>query len=142
MIDASLEMGRIKFGNFRSNCIERRRASRDSASIRYTTRCTARTFCYARGRWRKPTSTPPPGSITKGSLVEERKMADMYGRGAMIATQRPECAAFGERHRAVPTASQPAMGLDPRESRPPSFFGGHRPPAPSHGGASARHVPL
>ena len=46
---------RIKFGNFRSNCIERRRTSRNSAFISSTTRCTGKTFCCARGRWRKPT---------------------------------------------------------------------------------------
>src|SRR5450756_2162724 len=39
----------------------------------------------------------------------------------VFAHTNPECAAFGERHRAEPTASQPAIGLDPRESRPPPF---------------------
>src|SRR5487761_2576059 len=42
---------RIRFGNFRSNCIERRRASRTSASISFTTRCTGQTFCGERGCW-------------------------------------------------------------------------------------------
>src|ERR1035437_1558472 len=39
----------------------------------------------------------------------------------VFAHTNPECAAFGERHRAELTASQPAIGLDPRESRPPPF---------------------
>src|ERR1035441_9014573 len=36
----------------------------------------------------------------------------------MLSATHPECAAFGERHHAVQAASQPAPGLDARESRP------------------------
>src|ERR1035438_5863014 len=62
--------------------------------------------------------------------------AVIYGRGAMLSATHPECAAFGERHHAVQAASQPAPGLDARESRPlPSVV--HRP-----AGARPRHVPL
>jgi len=63
---------RIKYGNFRSNCIERRRANRTSASICFTTRSIGQTFCRGRGCWRKPTMARREW-ITKASKTSSRK---------------------------------------------------------------------
>jgi hypothetical protein len=55
-----------------------------------------------------------------------------------LATPNPECAAFGERHHAAPTASQPATRAGPARVQAPFLCNARRGPPKASGPAARR----